>query len=427
MIALPVELRRAMGVGVTEQEINGMCTRHLLMLLAGLFLVLSQPYQLLADTLLLASGGRVEGEWLNRHQVPRTSYVLKTANGRVELTVDQVERVVGGSEAEQRYLRLLPQMPNSADGHWKMADWCRKRALSTLRRFHLRKVLTFDPDHAQARRGLGYARSKEGHWIETREWMTNQGYLYHGGKWKTLQQTQLEDARREAELAEKEWIRRVKKWRSWIGGRKQDEAVKLFQEITDSDAAVALADVLSDDSNVNMRVVYVRLLGQLESPVGTRALMDAALNDKSEAVRDECLKELQTDGSSYVVRTFVRALSSADNTTVNRAAMALGRLKAPIATLPLIQALITEHKVTVRSGSGINPVFGRGSGGTAGGLSVGGGKPKVIRQKVHNPEVLTSLLLLSDGADFQFDQVRWKSWYVDRHRPPQVNLRRESG
>ena len=174
-------------------------------------------------------------------------------------------------------------------------------------------------------------------------------------------------------------------------------------------------------------MVYVRLLGQLESPVGTRALMDAALNDKSEAVRDECLKELQTDGSSYVVRTFVRALSSADNTTVNRAAMALGRLKAPIATLPLIQALITEHKGTVRSGSGINPVFGRGSGGTAGGLSVGGGKPKVIRQKVHNPEVLTSLLLLSDGADFQFDQVRWKSWYVDRHRPPQVNLRRESG
>ena len=404
-----------------------MCTRHLPMLLAGLFLVLSQPYRLAADTLLLASGGRVEGEWLNRHQVPRTSYVLKTESGRVELTADQVERVVGGSEAEQRYLRLLPQMPDSADGHWKMADWCRKRALSTLRRFHLRKVLTFDPDHAQARRGLGYARSKEGHWIETREWMTNQGYLYHGGKWKTLQQTQLEDARREAELAEKEWIRRVKKWRSWIGGRKQDEAVKLFQEITDSDAAVALADALSDDSNVNMRVVYVRLLGQLESPVGTRALMDAALNDKSEAVRDECLKELQTDGSSYVVRTFVRALSSADNTTVNRAAMALGRLKAPIATLPLIQALITEHKVTVRSGSGINPVFGRGSGGTAGGLSVGGGKPKVFRQKVHNPEALTSLLLLSDGADFQFDQVRWKSWYVDRHRPPQVNLRRESG
>lgn len=415
------------GVGVTEQEINGMSTRRLPMLLAGLLLVLSQPHQLAADTLLLASGGRFEGEWLNRHQVPRTSYVVKTENGRVELTVDQVERVVGDSEAEQRYLRLLPQMPHSADGHWKMADWCRKRALSTLRTFHLRKVLTFDPDHAQARRGLGYAHSKEGHWIETREWMANQGYLYHSGKWKTPQQAQLENARREVELAEKEWIRRVKKWRSWIGGRRQDEAVKLFQEITDADAAVALADALSRDSNVDMRVVYVRLLGQLESPVGTRALIDAALGDKSETVRDECLKELQNDGASYAVGAFVRALSSADNTMVNRAAVALGRLQAPIATLPLIQALITEHKVTLRSGSGINPVFGRGPGGTAGGLSVGGGKPRVVRQKVHNPAVLTSLLLLSDGANFQFDQVRWKSWYVDRRRPPQVNLRRESG
>ena len=118
---------------------------------------------------------------------------------------------------------------------------------------------------------------------------------------------------------------------------------------------------------------------------------------------------------------FSRELSDDENLMVRRAATALARMKDPAATLPLIEALITEHKQQV-GGGGINPTFSNQGGG---GLSMGG-RPKIVLRKLKNEPVLTALTLLHPGVNFAYDEERWRAWYVEQTTPKNVNLRRSN-
>ena len=81
----------------------------------------------LADVFLLSNGGRVEGELLNPEESPRKGYRVKTASGGViTLAAGQVKEVVRESEAELWYKRILPKMPNTAEGNWIMARECER-------------------------------------------------------------------------------------------------------------------------------------------------------------------------------------------------------------------------------------------------------------------------------------------------------------
>ena len=43
--------------------------------------------------------------------------------------------------------RLCRTVPNTVEGHWDMAERCRKAGLKTQRDTHLQKVLELDPNH----------------------------------------------------------------------------------------------------------------------------------------------------------------------------------------------------------------------------------------------------------------------------------------
>ena len=104
---------------------------------------------------------------------------------------------------------------------------------------------------------------------------------------------------------------------------------------------------------------------------------------------------------------------------VHRAAIALTYLKDPMATRPLIDALITEHKRVVGGDGRISPTFSnQGSG-----LSMGGG-PKVVKEKVRNEPVLGALNALYPGVNLQYDQAAWRRWYAEQSTPRQISLRR---
>jgi len=107
---------------------------------------------------------------------------------------------------------------------------------------------------------------------------------------------------------------------------------------------------------------------------------------------------------------------------VNRAARALREINDPRAIRPLIDALVTEHKRVVGSGSGgqqyaFSP--------TDGAFSMGGGGPRVIKRKFTNPAVLSALIALSGGQSFEYDEHRWRSWLASQIDVEQVDLRRD--
>ena len=132
-----------------------------------------------SEIFVLVNGGQVEGKLLNPNQSPRRSYVVKTdSGGQITLTKSQVARVVRKSDVLRDYEKWLPKMPNTAEGNWKMAQWCRKYGLKQQRQSHLEQVLKFDPEQEDARHALGYSRVR-GQWLNVDQWKQSRGYVRH--------------------------------------------------------------------------------------------------------------------------------------------------------------------------------------------------------------------------------------------------------
>jgi hypothetical protein len=376
-----------------------------------------------ADVFVLQNGGQVEGELINRDESPRKTYVVRIADGgEVTLTVDQVAQAIVQSEAERLYEKYLPKMPETADGNWKMAQWCRRHQLDSLERQHLEQVLQHDPQHELARRRLGYSRI-EGEWIKTDELMQQRGYVRHEGRWRTPQEIQSNERIDQQQLQQKQFAKDIRRWRRWLDGRRADQALENLKNIRDPLAAPTLAELLPKENSARIKVLYIEILGRLPGGDATGALVMCALYDGDEEARILSLEQLQHRGDSQAVAAFIKALGSNNNQLVKRAAVGLSYMKDLDAVRPLIAALNTQHKRVVDPNAGqIGAAFGRNgqSGGPA--LSVGGG-PRVVQRTAKNREVLDALVSLT-GENFQFDEAQWHRWYVESNTPPVNSLRR---
>ncbi len=378
------------------------------------------------DRLLLRNGGTVEGTLLREPDAQgNKDYIVRTDEGiLVKLSRSAVRKVEQPDAAQREYQQRLQTLPDTADGHWQMAQWCQDHQLQSARTLHLQQVLRHDPDHEQARRALGYNKI-DGRWVMADQWMRQQGYQRYRGAWRTAQQIAIMERQREWELGEKQWRRQLKTWRSWLGGRRHAEALERLRTVDDPQAVTGLAELLQDEPDERLREMYVDVLARIGGGQATGALAAAALDDPDLEVRLRAIDHLKKIGSDRVLPIFVAALAGNDNRRINRAAVALGRLEDPDAILPLIGALVTRHESIVQPPSSIRPSFGSSSDGSSGigGLNVGGGPKKVVRH-LQNKSVLDALVRLT-GKNFRFSEQDWRAWYARQQTPPSINLRRD--
>lgn len=377
---------------------------------------------------VLANGGRIEGQLLNPDEKPRETFVVKTVSGgQFTLRKTQVERVEEKSEALQWYESALPKVPNTVDGHWTLAEQCKERGLKAQREVHLQQVLALDPDHKEARWGLGYSKV-EGRWVKADEFMASQGYVRFRGTWRIAQDAILEErAEREDKLA-KEWKQKLKNWCTWIAKARGNEqaAWDNIRAIDDPRASAALTEVLVDENTPpELKRACIDVLGRLRTPAAVTAFINRALYDSDTNVRDACLDQFTRFGTPQAVRAFEKLLHSADNQKVNLAATCLGALRDPEPTLSLINALVTEHKFKVQTGNPGQMSLGFGSGSGGGGNSFSaGGSTQLVKKQMRNEAVLSALVAIHPGSNFGYDIERWKRWYIDQKTPPVVSLRR---
>lgn len=397
-------------------------------LIATALLMVAGPSH--AAVFLLVNGGQIEGEWVNRDEKQRQTYVVRTKDGGVvTLANAQVDEVVEKSEALAWYELWLPKTPQTVEGHWKMAEECRKRWLKQQREHHLGEILKLDPDHKQARYGLGYSRMED-RWVKTDEWMTSKGYIRYRGDWRIPQDVMLEKAAEEVAKRQREWREKVNSWHTWIrkGRGKEQEAVDALRAIDDPSAAPALADILKNEKEPrNVRMLMVEALGRLQSPIAVGTFIELAIKAPDANIRDACLDKLARFGTEHAAHAFQKMLKSPDNKVVNRAGFCLGSLGKPEATLALINSLTTEHKFLVKTGGDpgrMSVGFGNGPGGGGNAFGVGG-RPKLVKQQLNNENVLNALAVLNPGVNFGYNIDAWKAWYVDKHQPPPEDLRRD--
>jgi hypothetical protein len=380
---------------------------------------------------VLVSGGQIEGQLLNPDENPRQTYVVRTeTGGTVKLVPTQVDRVLTVSEDLAWYRQALPKVPPTVEGHEAMADECRRRHLNQQREFHLQEILKLDPEHAEARYGLGYSKV-EGKWVKTDEWMLSRGYVRYRGAWRIAQDVALEQMAEKQEKQVKEWLQKVKTWRTAIAKRrgKEQEALEAIRAIRDVAAAPALAEIVADTrESRELRLMCIEVLGKLRCPAGWSAFIKRAVEDTDPHIREACLDQLAQFGTPQAVRACERLLASKDNTKINRAALCLGALQDPSATQPLINALITDHKFILQSSGGspgqMNLGFGNSPSGGGNSFSAGG-RPQVIEKKLQNEAVLNALVALHPGINFGYDVEAWKRWYANKDRPTVLDLRRD--
>jgi hypothetical protein len=391
-------------------------------------LVLTTAVHARADVFMLADGGEVRGELINRDESPRVSYVIKTASGgRVTLEATQVNEVKRQNAAELKYDRIRSDYADTVEDQWKLAEWCRENKLPHQRKAHLERMIELDPDHAEARHALGYSRV-QGRWTTQESLMKENGYVRHSGRWMLPQEVELLEHQRKETLAQKDWNAKLKRWNNWLGGDKAAQAEANIRAINDPFAARGLAKFLESDQRRNVRLLYVEALGHLNAPLGMDALVNTSLNDADEEVRLASLDQVVSQKYKPAVARYVQALKSKDNVVVNRAAACLAQLKDPSSVSPLIDALVTTHTFHIQKGQpgGMSSSFGTGPNSGGGGFSFGGGGVEVVKQRLENRNVLEALIGMT-GANFDYDVKAWKYWLVAQKKSQSLDARRDDG
>jgi hypothetical protein len=409
------------------------------MLLRTVFLALAccavwncVPPRASAESFLLKSGGQVDGELLNPKRNAADPYQIRTAGGmRISLRREDIAKVVVTREAELEYERLLPKTPDTAAGHWEMAEWCREQGLRAQREQELRRVLALDPDHEQAHLVLGHAKLG-GKWQTMDDYMKSQGYLKHEGQWRTRQDVEIALAREETEAEVIKWRKQINIWKGWLGKKREAEAVTNLRQIRDSHAAPTLIDLLDQKGQSrDLRILLIDVLGDLKGNPAEGAFVKLAVADTDQQVRDACLDQLVRSKSKLAVHQYIGVIKSEKSLppVINRAAVALGRLKDEIATPALIDALQTTHEFMetpqpAGGGTQFNNSFSSDGSGGLGGGSFGSPKPVKVKRTFQNEQVLSALNTIHPGVTFGFNEPAWRQWYEEKHEPPKVNLRR---
>ena len=380
-----------------------------------------------ADRLELVGGGHLSGELVNRNRSEDEPYIVRTEYGQISVNGDDIARVRVPRDEQKQYERILQKLPQTVNGHWRMAEWCKQQNLRAERRHHLQQVIQLDPDHEGARRALDYVR-RDGEWVTRREVMHRRGYLRYKGQWRLPQDIAILEDRDRRETAERNYRNQIRKWRSWIGKRREPEAIAGLHQLDDPLAVPAITEQLKREKNDRVIRLYVAALGRIASPTATRAVVDLTLKTDDDELRLLCLEQIKTpDQVALASSSLVAALGHKQNNIVHRAAIGLSRLEDTSVVRPLIDALVTTHKVKIgqgRAGS-IQPIFSSGPSGSSGGLAMGGA-PKIKLVEVKNRPVLEALLALTDDVNFEFDQARWLDWLETKDAPPNINLRRDA-
>ena len=403
-----------------------------------------------ADYIMLRSGGEIRGELLsdsNRAETKSKSRVgslvdivsIRTLSGAmVAVGKDEVESVVRRKMVVEEYESLRRSCPNTLEAQWDLAEWCRQKSLAKERESHLRAVVSLDPDHVAAHRGLGHIKDRQGRWATHDEVMISRGYVKHKGKYVLPQELELIQQDERVTEAEKGWFKRVRMWHGWLDSDRPDrqaDALTQLKAIQDPDAVPALSRYFNAVPSEEQRMLYVEILTRVIGDKPVHALVQQSLWDESKAIRGAAVAGLLRKDVGKALPDYVRALKNGLNFIVNRAGDALGRLGNDAVIPQLINALVTRHVYTELVPDG-------GTGVTTSGGMVPVGQPILppnvdillstgqlpqgvrveypatpVRMKEityekdeQNPSVLGALSLLT-GQDFAFDEAAWRRWY----------------
>lgn len=383
------------------------------------------PRVAVADRFVLAGGGVLEGTLLNREEIPRTSYEVRTPLGvKLVLPHEQVAEYTRQSSAREQYQALAPTIADDVSSQWKLAEWCREQGLTEERRQHLGRILELAPDHIAARHALGYVQLG-GRWTTQADDLTAKGFQLYRGAWRSAQDIALIEQRAKSQQIAREWLARLKRWRGELADPSLTAgAYQKIAAVRDAAAVGPLSELLPAEPVREVKSLYIEVLAAIGSDDAVQAIITQSLNDPDVEVFHICADTLERLAPPDAVKKYLAALKNDNNVRINRAGHMLGRLGDASVCGPLIDALVTTHQIVIgpggRGGDSYTTTFD-GSGGSS---FSAGGSTKVYNRVAQNQEVLEALVRLSGGQSFGYNIPAWQRWHnVQRAQGGNVNLR----
>src|SRR5262245_52120072 len=112
---------------------------------------------LASDVVKLHGGGVIRGLVVD-HRSNDDSIKFRTERGEIPILQSAIERIERDSDLDARYWLAREYYDETPAGYYELALWCHANRLDDARDEHLHDVLRIDPDHADARKQLGYLR-----------------------------------------------------------------------------------------------------------------------------------------------------------------------------------------------------------------------------------------------------------------------------
>jgi hypothetical protein len=379
-----------------------------------------------ADRFELKDGGEVSGEVLERNE--EGNYLVRTGEGaEISLARPSIQRIVQQGSDAAEYQTRSRAMQDTPAAHRELAEWCRSKKMLADADHHLARAAELDPNDEDSRRSLGFQRVGN-RWLTADQLMTERGMVFFDGKYRTKQDIAVRERNKNQDSVNVDWFLELKKWRGFLDNRREDrvrEGEAQIMAISDPQAAPAIIRLMKDEPDDAVFEMLLRVLAQLDHPAALQQLVAYTLDPETDAeVRAQCRDYLLRWPRPVPIVPYVEALKSKDNKVVNLAGVALGHLNDPAALSPLIDAVVTTHKVVEGSPEAPGSAQ-RFSASAGGGLSMGGDAPKVYHIDFNNERVLQALHKLSGNQKFEYDEPAWRAWYVDMQMRQHVNARRD--
>lgn len=395
-------------------------------LIVPVALCLATVSRLDADTFVLKSGGQLSGTCLNPKESPRKTYLIETATGaQIALRRNQIVKIIAERPALLQYQALRPSYPDTIAGQEALAEWCRAEGLLEQRKSHLGRIIELDPEHAEARRALGYTKS-DGRWATQEQRLLDQGYKRYQGRWRTSQEIEQIERAQQVKDAEKDWFVKINRWFKSLGTARTPEALRNIRAISDPYAVKPLVRILDGrrQPSEDERLLIIETLARIGSPHAIKAIAERSLFDDAREVRLTCLDHLAEGSFPDAITYYVNGLRHQENYIVQRSALGLGRMKDPSTVGPLIESLVTTHQFRpAGANQGAMAATFPTDGRSGGGLSMNK-TPTIIRKNIANQPALDALIDMT-GQNFDFDQRAWRLWYASRKNRITIDGRRD--
>jgi len=307
-----------------------------------------------ADTFRLKTGRTIEGDV---EKDLGDKLVIRVAAGTLEIEKKDIESQTPGETPWRKYEKERAKYPDTAEGRYRLAQWCHKHRLRDRELQNLRRVIKLDPNHEDARLALGHVKVR-GTWLDPRE-QRKQELKADPDRVEQDRQEQVDKLVRE--IVSK-WFVRIKAIFAdrmasgqTLSNPRFVDARKQLLAIQDPLAIPAITNVLARGSE-SARRVMIECLSQFLQDEATMNLLVVAVIDPSPEIRRLAAIELIPRKDDRLIDRLRDGLAAPDEGTIRNAAAALGVIRAKSAVPDLIGVLSRETRQLVQV---TRPVFFR--------------------------------------------------------------------